>query len=245
MTTSTTGQALQESLLAAGRNPLLQTTPIDCTVAPSYLSAGYDVTAYSRAALQVQLGRGAPYRRWVFTAPTFDAASTYVIAIGATSNTEATPADEATLWGNMATDLAAALPSTYTVEGAETSLTITGPAALGSFTATGGAPALAMQADYTSGRVRLYGRRSEVRYGTRISDADQLATAQGWALLPGRDWLIGMGGLYVDAVCCGATDSLRPWVTDLAGQPGDACSPGAITYTTPTALVLPCVLDGT
>ena len=85
MTTSTTSQAIKESLLAAGRSPLLQATPIDCTARPTLGSAGYDVTTVSRAGVQVQISSEGTARTAVFTIPTFDAASTYTVTVGAVS----------------------------------------------------------------------------------------------------------------------------------------------------------------
>lgn len=242
---TTTDDALRESLLAAGRQPRLQTAPIDATVAPSLSSPGYNVANVSRAALSVQLGQAAPYRRTVLTIPTFDASSTYTLTVGTTTVTDATPADAETALASLAADLVTAAIPGYTIAVTATSLTVTGPATLVSWTATTGSPVLAMTTDYVTARARLYASRVAATFGSRITDADQLNTALGWAWLPGYDLTVGLDGWTQDAACVGAIDALRWWLTDLAGHAGDACTPGAITYTTPTALVLPCLLGAT
>ena len=241
---SSTDRALKESLLAFGRDPTLQTTPIVATVGPSYASPGYAVDNVSRVAVVCALGREGGYRRSVLTIGTFDAASTYAITVGGITSTSATPATRAAALTALVAGLAG-LPSTYTVSTTTTELTIVGPSGVVSWTATAGAPVLGLLTEYTEARLRLYSRLDASAYGSRISDADDLVTAQAWTLhfACGEpcDYSVSLDGLHLDALPCGTASSLRPWLTDLAA-PVDVCTPGAITYRDPVALVLPCIL---
>jgi len=241
---SSTDRALSESLLAFGRSPTLQTTPFDTTVAPSYASPGFAVDNVSRAAIVCSLGREGGYRRSVLTIPTFDALSTYAITVGGVTSTSATPATRAAALTALVAGLAG-LPATYTVSTTATDLTIIGPEGIVSWTATAGAPVLALATEYTSARLRIFSRLDATAYGSRISDANDLETAQAWTLhlVCGEpcDYAVTLDGLHVDALPCGAASSLRPWLTDLSA-PVDVCTPGAITYRDPVALVVPCIL---
>lgn len=243
---SSTDRALKESLLAFGRDPTLQTTPIVATVGPSYASPGYAVDNVSRVAVRCALGRQGGYRRSVLTIPTFDALSTYTVTVGAVAESSATPASVAAAFTALAASLTSSLGSSYTVTASATELEIIGPSALVSFVATAGAPVLAVLTEYVTARLRLFARLDAAAYGSRISNAADLVTAQAWMLHTpcGEpvDYAVTLDGLHLDAVPCGTASALRPWLTDLAGVSGDACSPGAVTYRDPVALVLPCIL---
>lgn len=246
MTTSTTPIALTQSILAFGRQPTLQTTPIVATTAPTYGSPGYAVDNVSRVAVRCALGRQGGYRRSVLTIPTFDALSTYTVTVGAVAVSSVTPATRSAALTALAASLTSGLATTYTVTATATELEIIGPTALVSFAATSGAPVLAVLTEYVTARLRLYARLGADAYGSRISDADDLVTAQAWMLHAPcgepADYAVTLDGLHLDAMPCGTASALRPWLTDLAGVSGDACSPGAVTYRDPVALVLPCIL---
>lgn len=238
---STTDRALSESLLAFGREPALQAAQLDPTTPPVYAGTGYSVANVSRVSIVAALGREGARRRSIITTPTFDAAATYTLTVGAVTEVVATPASATALYSALAVALASSL-TTYTVTASATSLTLIGPSALVSWTASGGTTALALATEYTSARLRIYSRTSAVSVA-RVTDVDDLETAQAWTLHTSCgtpcDYTIGLDGLHVEALPCGSSDSLRPYLTDLSA-PADVCD--TITYRDPVALVVPCML---
>jgi hypothetical protein len=254
--TTTTQSQIAEAVLAAGANPVLQRSLLDPTIPPSIGSQGYSVAGVGRAVVRVTMTRSGPRVRRVLTCPTFDAASTYDIDIGGGTYTatDATPADEATMW----TDIAAALTSTVsgtdiavTVDAVSGgSLTIDAPASDGAvaWTATGGSPSLAMTSDPGSCRARIYGRLSTTAGASHVPAGDAsypvvrdwgiLATADGAV----HDYAVTADGLTIPDLWVRPVDGVRVWVTDVAAVTDEACSPGTLTVRDPLAAVFPCTL---
>jgi len=255
--TTTVRTQIQEAVLAAGASPRLQRSLLDATVPPSIDSEGYDVSAYARADVRVVMGRSSPRRRYVLTASTFDATSTYEVDIGAGTYTEsvATPADEDALWTDLASQLSTALAgtgSTVTADLAAESLTLDLPVDLGgvAWTSTGGASDLELVADPATCRATVYGRLP-IAAGRSIIDgsSSDAPALTGWSVLATtdggvHDYNVTADGLDLPALWIRATGSVRVWVRDVAGLTDDDCSAsgtGTLTIRDPWVSVLPCV----
>ena len=246
--TATVQDQLRESLLAAGRDPLLQRPPIDGTVVPSPASEGYDVRQVSRAHLQVSLSESAPRRTHVHSVPTFDAASTYVLTVGGRTFTEATPASLSALMTDMQAQLADATTGIGPVGGSSTLtddvITMLAPPGPVTWTATGGSPDLLLVSDAESCVATLEGYLDSSRYGSHITDAADLRRATAWATIHNKcgepvSFNLGVGGLRISAFPVEDIDYARWYITSVAGNAGDSCTPGTLTIDAPLSLVIP------
>lgn len=257
--TTTVQTQISEAVRAAGASPRLQRSRIDATVPPSLGSEGYDVLSAARADVRVVMGSASPRRRYVLSASSFDATSTYEVDIGGGTYTvtEATPTDEDELWTDLAAGLVSALAGTgsaVTADLAAGTLTLDLPIGLGAVTwsETGGAADIEMVTDAATCRATIYGRLEASAGQSYIeSDDDDYPAIYGWAVLATtdggvHDYDVTSDGLDVPALWVRAVGSVRVWLRDVAGLTGDACTAGGsgtgtLTVRDPWAVVLPCV----
>lgn len=249
--TATVDEQIRESLLAAGRQPRMQSDILDATDPPVSQGPGYDVRQVSRVAIGVHVQQGAPLTRWVLTVPTFDAASTYSLQLPgiAAPILIATPATQAALWTSLSAAVIGLALTDWVVDSTSTSLTLTGarpPGEVLKWTASAGSPVLALETDALGCRVRLYGSRAAATFGDRLGDDATLARARAWSILHGpcgsaADWTVDVDGGVVSALPVSDVDYVRPYVSDVVA-PDDLCVPGALTIRDPIVTVAPDIL---